>query len=220
MAVSFSFGEWQQAIAIAVVLLINAAIGYGTERRAVRSIEALRALGGRSARVRRDGRSAVVDADALVPGDVVLLEAGDVVPAGPAVCVGSAAHWLLAPNRGSQSPHSSQHHTLAFYFADETVGGLTERWNNQGCLWRHGHHRKEQSEDSPWGLVRAATHDDSPHAGTPGRRSGDRRTAAATGAERRRKAGLVSLPAVPVADILRRPIQDDDLMSSGSSPAS
>ena len=90
MAVSFSFGEWQQAIAIAVVLLINTAIGYGMERRAVRSMEALRALGGRSARVRRDGRSAVVKADELVPGDVVLLEAGDVVPA-DLRCVGSAA---------------------------------------------------------------------------------------------------------------------------------
>ncbi|POY02396.1 ATPase [Mycobacterium kansasii] len=81
MVVSFSFGEWQQAIAIAIVLLINTAIGYATERRAVRSMEALRALGGRSARVRRDGRSMVINADALVPGDVVLLEAGDVVSA-------------------------------------------------------------------------------------------------------------------------------------------
>lgn len=81
MVVSFSFGEWQQAIAIAIVLLINTVIGYATERRAVRSMEALRALGGRSARVRRDGRSMLVNADALVPGDVVLLEAGDVVSA-------------------------------------------------------------------------------------------------------------------------------------------
>lgn len=90
MAVSFLFGEWQQATAIAVVLLINTAIGYGTERRAVRSMEALRTLGGRSARVRRDGRSEVVSADALVPGDVVLLEAGDVVSA-DLRCVGGAA---------------------------------------------------------------------------------------------------------------------------------
>lgn len=45
MVVSFAFGEWHQATAIAVVLLINAAIGYGTERRAVRSMETLRAQG-------------------------------------------------------------------------------------------------------------------------------------------------------------------------------
>jgi magnesium-transporting ATPase (P-type) len=50
MTVSFVFGEWQQAIAIVVVLLVKAAIGYDTERRAVRSMEALRALGGRNAR--------------------------------------------------------------------------------------------------------------------------------------------------------------------------
>ena len=90
MALSLSFGEWQQATAIAVVLLINAAIGYGTEHRAVRSMEALRALGGRSARVRRTGQCEVVSADALVPGDVVLLEAGDVVPA-DLRCISSAA---------------------------------------------------------------------------------------------------------------------------------
>ena len=92
---------------------------------------------------------------------------------------------------------------LAFYFADETVGGLTERWNNRVACGATVI-TERNSPRTPLGLVRAATHDDSPHAGT-GRRSGDRRTAAATGAERRRKADLVSLPAVPVADILRRP---------------
>lgn len=90
MALSLLFGEWEQATAIAVVLLINAAIGYATERSAVRSMEALRVLGGRSARVRRTGRCEVVSADASVPGDVVLLEAGDIVPA-ELRCMSSAA---------------------------------------------------------------------------------------------------------------------------------
>ena len=81
MALSLAFGDWRQAAAIAAVLVINTAIGYYTERRATRSMEALRALGARSARVRRDGRSRQVSADQLVPGDVVLVEAGDVVPA-------------------------------------------------------------------------------------------------------------------------------------------
>lgn len=90
MGLSIFFGEWHQAIAIGVVLLINTAIGYFTERRAVRSMEALRALGGTSARVRRDGRSEMVSAESLVPGDVVLVEAGDVVTA-DLRCVGAAA---------------------------------------------------------------------------------------------------------------------------------
>ena len=90
MGLSIFFGEWHQAIAIGVVLLINTAIGYFTERRAVRSMEALRALGGSSARVRRDGRSEMVSAESLVPGDVVLVEAGDVVAA-DLRCVAAAA---------------------------------------------------------------------------------------------------------------------------------
>lgn len=81
MALSATFGEWQQVGAIGVVLAINAAIGYYTERRAVRSMEALRQLGARNARVRRDGQSRLVSADELVPGDIVLVEAGDVISA-------------------------------------------------------------------------------------------------------------------------------------------
>lgn len=81
MVLSLLFGEWEQAVAIAVVLVVNGAIGYSTERGAVRSMEALKALGGRSARVRRDGQVHQIPADQLVPGDVVLVEAGDLVAA-------------------------------------------------------------------------------------------------------------------------------------------
>ncbi len=80
-ALSAAFGEWQQATAIAIVLAINSAIGFFTEIRAVRSMEALRKLAGRQARVRRDGAARIMPAERLVPGDIVLLEAGDLVPA-------------------------------------------------------------------------------------------------------------------------------------------
>ncbi|APO77819.1 cation transport ATPase HAD-like domain-containing protein (plasmid) [Rhizobium etli 8C-3] len=80
-ALSLAFGEYQQAVAIAAVLFINSAIGYFTERRAVRSLEALRRLGKRSARVRRSGHVQQIAAEKLVPGDMVLLDAGDVVAA-------------------------------------------------------------------------------------------------------------------------------------------
>ncbi|NLS07888.1 cation-transporting P-type ATPase [Rhizobium sp. P32RR-XVIII] len=90
MGLSLFFGEYQQAAAIAAVLMINTAIGYYTERRAVRSMEALRQLGGRSARVRREGRAQQIPASQLVPGDVVLFDAGDVVSADMR-CFSSAA---------------------------------------------------------------------------------------------------------------------------------
>jgi Ca2+-transporting ATPase len=78
---SFAFGEWVEGIAITAVIIINAAIGFVTELRAVRSMEALQQLGSVSAKVRREGQVREIPAEKLVPGDVVLLEGGDVVTA-------------------------------------------------------------------------------------------------------------------------------------------
>lgn len=75
------FGQWLEALAILVVLLLNAVIGFVTELRAVRSVEALRKLGATHASVRREGRLLRVNAEELVPGDVLLVEAGDLVGA-------------------------------------------------------------------------------------------------------------------------------------------
>ncbi len=79
--VSFIFGEWVEGIAIAVVIAINTCIGFFTEIRAVRSMEALRKMGRVSAKVRRDGKVKEVPAEELVPGDIVILESGDIITA-------------------------------------------------------------------------------------------------------------------------------------------
>jgi Ca2+-transporting ATPase len=79
--VSALFGDWIEAFAVAVVLVINTAIGFFTEFRAIRSMEALRSLSFATARVRRSGQTRLIDASELVPGDIVVLEAGDIVPA-------------------------------------------------------------------------------------------------------------------------------------------
>lgn len=78
---SFFFGDWLEGSAIVAVIFINAAIGFVTELKAVRSMEALRRLGSVKTRVRRDGQAAEVSADNLVPGDIVIVEGGDVVTA-------------------------------------------------------------------------------------------------------------------------------------------
>lgn len=80
-ALSFWFEEIEEGIAIAAILATNTLIGFFTEIRAVRSIEALRALGRKSARVRREGHTRVQPAEELVPGDIVLVEAGDAISA-------------------------------------------------------------------------------------------------------------------------------------------
>ena len=74
-------GDLKDAIVIGIVLLINATIGFVMENRAERSLEALRTMLSATARVRRDGSAQLVDAEDVVPGDVVLLDAGDRLPA-------------------------------------------------------------------------------------------------------------------------------------------
>ena len=74
-------GDPQDTAAIIVIVLLNAIIGAVQEYRAERAVKALRALAAPAARVRRDGQVREVPAVQLVPGDIVLLEAGNVVPA-------------------------------------------------------------------------------------------------------------------------------------------
>jgi len=80
-AVSFVFGEWIEGIAIVVVVLINAAIGFFTEIRAVRSMEALKEMGRVTTKVRRRGQVREIGAEKLVPGDIVLVGGGDIITA-------------------------------------------------------------------------------------------------------------------------------------------
>lgn len=80
-ALSIWMGDLAEAVAIVIVLVINAAIGFATEAQALKSMEALRRLTNATARVLRDGHERRIDAEELVPGDIVLLDAGDMVPA-------------------------------------------------------------------------------------------------------------------------------------------
>ena len=74
-------GEWVDASVIFGVVLVNAVVGFLQEARAERAIEALAGLVLTEATVRRDGRKQRVHCEQLVPGDIVLLDAGDRVPA-------------------------------------------------------------------------------------------------------------------------------------------
>jgi len=78
---SLTIGEWSDAGFITAVLLINAVIGTFQEYSAQRAAEALQRLVRIRCRVLRAGESYEIDAEALVPGDIVLLESGTRVPA-------------------------------------------------------------------------------------------------------------------------------------------
>jgi Ca2+-transporting ATPase len=79
--IAWATGDVIEALAIVVVLVINALVGFVTEWQAGRALDALRRQTRTTTRVRRDGLEQNVDAEALVPGDIIILNAGDRVPA-------------------------------------------------------------------------------------------------------------------------------------------
>jgi magnesium-transporting ATPase (P-type) len=80
-AVTAAFGDWLETGVILAVVLINAIIGYVQEGRAEAALASLKSMLALEAVVVRDGRRSTVPAEELVPGDVVMIEAGDRVPA-------------------------------------------------------------------------------------------------------------------------------------------
>jgi Ca2+-transporting ATPase len=79
--ISALLGDYIEAAAIFAIVVLNAALGVVQERRAAQELAALRKLASPDAEVIRDGSRQVSPAHQLVPGDLVLLEAGNYVPA-------------------------------------------------------------------------------------------------------------------------------------------
>ncbi|MEG0497399.1 MAG: cation-translocating P-type ATPase [Carnobacterium sp.] len=79
--ISGVFGDITDSIIILVVVVLNAVLGVFQEAKAEEAINALREMSSPEARVKRDGKVVSLKSDQLVLGDVVLLEAGDIVPA-------------------------------------------------------------------------------------------------------------------------------------------
>jgi Ca2+-transporting ATPase len=78
--VSAALGEVSDAIIIMAVVLVNAFVGVIQESKAEKALEALKKLASPRALVKRDGRAVEVEAAEVVPGDVVLIDAGRVIP--------------------------------------------------------------------------------------------------------------------------------------------
>ena len=80
-AIALALGEVIDAIAISLVVLLNGILGFVQEWQAETALDALRSMLATTARVLRDGREMVIDTREIVPGDRVILSAGDKVPA-------------------------------------------------------------------------------------------------------------------------------------------
>ncbi len=81
VGVSAALGDWMDAAAILAIVILNAVLGHVQEGKAERAIRSLQNLMTPRARVVRDGSARELPAEHVVPGDVLLLEAGDLVAA-------------------------------------------------------------------------------------------------------------------------------------------
>lgn len=79
--ITAALGEWVDSAVIFAVVFLNALVGYFQEARAEKSIQALAQMVVTSATVRRNGHKLRIPSEELLPGDMVLLESGDKVPA-------------------------------------------------------------------------------------------------------------------------------------------
>jgi P-type Ca2+ transporter type 2C len=81
LAISIILGETIDAIVIGVIIILNAVLGFFQEYRAEKAIEALKRMASLKARVLRDGKEIKINSREVVPGDILILETGDKVPA-------------------------------------------------------------------------------------------------------------------------------------------
>ena len=103
-----SVGSVKDASVILAVVVINALVGFYQEYRAERSLEALKSMLPVSATVRRDGSSQKISAEAVVPGDIVLLEAGDSVCADGRLVVATGLEIDESALTGESQPATKQ----------------------------------------------------------------------------------------------------------------
>ncbi len=120
-------GDWKDTVVILGVILFNATLGFWQEFRAEATLAALKQMLPQNARVRRNGDVVQVLAVQLVPGDVVLLEAGDRVPADGRVLVAHAAEVAESVLTGESQPIAKTTEALT-----EPDVQLAERTN---CAW-------------------------------------------------------------------------------------
>lgn len=102
-------GELFEPVLILLIVVLNAVMGVLQESKAEKALDALKSLSAPHARVLRDGRETVIDAAFLVPGDIILLEAGDFVPADARLIHSSNLKSEEAALTGESVP-SEKHH--------------------------------------------------------------------------------------------------------------
>ena len=111
--VSLLIKQWTTAVVLGVISLFNALTGLRQAGKAESAMNALQSMMKATARVRRDGAEAVIPAEQLVVGDVVLIAAGDEVPADGRIVSSSALQIDESALTGESVPASKEAATLS-----------------------------------------------------------------------------------------------------------
>src|SRR3989344_4146907 len=112
LVISIFIGEKIDAIVIGVIVIINSVLGFVQEFKAERAIEALQRISSLKAKVIRDGQEKKIDSKMLVPGDLIVLETGDKVPADARIIEAHNLETQEAPLTGESMPVSKNIKTL------------------------------------------------------------------------------------------------------------
>src|SRR3972149_9525644 len=97
-------GEWVDAAAIFAIVVLNGVIGFTQEEKAEKVLEPLKKLSAPKAKVVRDGSLTTVDAHQIVPGDIISIEAGDMVPADSRIISSELLRIDESPLKGESHP--------------------------------------------------------------------------------------------------------------------
>ncbi|HHT48839.1 MAG TPA: cation-translocating P-type ATPase [Firmicutes bacterium] len=113
VVISVALGEWHDAITILAIIFLNSVLGFVQEYRAERSLEALRELSAPKAHVVRAGKQETIPACQVVPGDLVLVEAGYRVPADLRLVEGNSLEVDESPLTGESIPVPKEQKAIA-----------------------------------------------------------------------------------------------------------
>jgi Ca2+-transporting ATPase len=111
--VSLAIKEWSTAVVLILLTLFNAVVGLRQEGKAESAMNALKSMMKATARVRRDGVEAEIPAEQLVVGDVVLIAAGDQVPADGRIVAASSLQIDESALTGESTPAAKESGVLS-----------------------------------------------------------------------------------------------------------
>jgi Ca2+-transporting ATPase len=115
-------GEVADTVIILLVVVLNSILGVVQEGKAEKAIEALAKMSSPFSKVRRNGHVAHIKSDEIVPGDIVLLEAGDAVPADMRLIEASSLKIEEASLTGESVPSEKYSHVIDEHGKDTPLG--------------------------------------------------------------------------------------------------